>query len=111
MKEAPGDTIILHMYTHYKRQPHHVWFLRYRAEWTEFFTLDHFLPFFPSNNPKNQNFENMKKCLVISSFYTSVPKIMIICYTVPKIERMTDVIFIFHFKLFFALLSPNDPQN
>ena len=111
MKEAPGDTIILHIYTYHKRQPHPVWFLRYGAQWTEFFTLDHFLPFFPSNNQKNQNFENMKKCLVISSFYTSVTKIMIICYTVPEIQRMTDVIFIFHFKLFFALLPPNDPQN
>ena len=44
----------------------------------------------------------------ISSFYTSVPKIMIICYTVPKIWVMTDVI-IFHFELFFSLLpAPGD---
>ena len=29
---------------------------------TEFFViLDHFLPFYPLNNPKNQNFEKMKK--------------------------------------------------
>ena len=39
----------------------------------------------------------------MSSFYTSVPKIMIICYTVPQI-CVTDVIVIFHFGLFFALL-------
>ena len=32
------------------------------------------------------------------------PKIMIIWYTVPEIWRVTDVIFIFHFGLFFALL-------
>ena len=25
------------------------------------FALDHFLPFYPSNNPKNKNFEKMKK--------------------------------------------------
>ena len=37
-------------------------FLRYGAQWTEFFViLDHFLTFYPSNNPKNQNFEKMKK--------------------------------------------------
>ena len=42
----------------------------------------------------------------ISSFNTSVPKIMIICYTVPEIRRLTDAIFIFHLGLFFALLAP-----
>ena len=37
-------------------------FLRYGAQRTEFFViLDHFLTFYPINNPKNQNFENMKK--------------------------------------------------
>ena len=36
--------------------------MRYQAWQTEFFViLDHFLPFYPSNNPKNQNFEKMKK--------------------------------------------------
>ena len=38
---------------------------------------------FCPNNPKNQNFEKLKKPLEISSFYKSVPKFMIICYTVP----------------------------
>ena len=42
----------------------------------------------------------------ISSFYTSVPKIMIIFYTIPEIWRRMDVIFSFHFGLFFALLTP-----
>ena len=26
-----------------------------------FVILDHFLPFFPANNPQNKNFEKMKK--------------------------------------------------
>ena len=68
-------------------------------------TLDCFLPFYPPNNPKNQNFEKLKKSLDILSFYTSVPKIMIICYTVFKIWHVTDGI-IFHFGPFFALLPP-----
>ena len=39
-----------------------------------FLILDHFLPFYPPNNPENQNFEKMrKKTLEISSFYTGVP--------------------------------------
>ena len=128
-----------------------------------FVILDHFLPFYFPNNPKNQNFEKLKKahqdiiillkctknhdhilycsidmmhnrcncylsfwaifcpftsltvrkikilkkwkkCLEISLFYTSVPKIMITCYTVPEIWCVTDVIVNFHFGLFFALL-------
>ena len=52
-----------------------------------------------------------KKCLEISSFCTTAWKIMIICYTVPEIWHKTDVIGVFHFGLFFALLSPNSPKN
>ena len=44
-------------------------------------------------------------------FYTSVPKIMIIRYVVPETWRVTDVIFIFHFGLFFALLPPFQPKK
>ena len=44
-----------------------------------------------------------KKHLGISSFYTSAPKIIIICYTILEIWHVTDVI-IFHFGLFFTLL-------
>ena len=56
----------------------------------EFFViLDHFLPFYPTNKPKNQKFEKMKKSLEISLFYTYVPKIMIRC-TVPEIWCGTD---------------------
>ena len=52
-----------------------------------------------------------KKHLEISSFYTSVPKIMIICYTVSEIWHMTDVILTFHFVLFFAFLLHKSPKN
>ena len=40
----------------------------------------------------------------IPSLYTSVPKIMIICYAVPEIWHLIDVTFIFHFGLFSTLL-------
>ena len=46
-----------------------------------------------------------KKGLEISSFNTSVPKIMIRCFIVPEIWHMTDVNVIFHFGLIFAFLS------
>ena len=52
---------------------------------------------------KMKSSKKWKKCLKISSFYTSVTKIMTICYAVPEIWCVTDVI-IFHFSLFFALL-------
>ena len=40
-----------------------------------------FFALLPPNNPKLKIFINFKKTLEISSFYTSVPKIMILCYT------------------------------
>ena len=47
---------------YYKWQPHDVWFLRYEVQQTEFFVvLDCFLPFYPTNNLKNKNFEKLKK--------------------------------------------------
>ena len=47
---------------YHKWQSSDVWFLRYEVWWTEFFViLDWFLPFYPSNNLKNQNFEKLKK--------------------------------------------------
>ena len=47
-----------------------------------------------------------KKSLEISSFYITAPKIMIICYTVAETQCVMDVMFIFHFGLFFVLLPP-----
>ena len=54
----------------------------------------------PLQQPKKSKLKKNKKCsLEITSFETSVQKIMIICYTVPEIWHVTDVIFIFHFLL------------
>ena len=84
---------------YYKWQSYDVWFLRYRARQTGFFVmLDHFLPFYSPNNPKNQNFwkmKNKKNPLEILSFNASVPKIMIICYTVPEIWLFWAIFFPF----------------
>ena len=150
---------------YHKWQSNDVWFLRNCTQQTDFFViLDHFLPFYPTNDPKYQNFEKVEKlpgdiiilhrCYInynhmmhgswdtkrngqnflsfwtcfypftplktrkikilkkwkthpdVLSFYTNVPKFMIICYTVPEIWRVTDVIVIFQFGLLFALLPP-----
>ena len=53
-----------HHFTHVyqKSQSYDIRFLRYRVRQTEFFViLDHFLPFYSTNNPQNENFEKMKK--------------------------------------------------
>ena len=74
------------------------------------FVILDILPFYPTNNPKTQNFEKMKKTPGdISSFYTGVPEIMIICYKIPEIWH--EIIFIFHFGLFFPFYPPNSPKN
>ena len=83
---------------------------------TDVIVTFHFGLFFallPSQQPKKSKFQKKKKMekrLEISSFYTNVTKIMIIYYTVPEIWRVTDVIAIFHFGLFFVLLPLQQPK-
>ena len=71
-----------------------------------YFILGYFLPFYPNNSPKNENFKKMKKSLEISSFYKSAPKIMIICYTVPEIWHVTHVNCYFSFGAIFCPFTP-----
>ena len=61
-------------------------------------------PFTPLTAQKMKIFLKSKKYLDTLSFNKSVPEIMIICFTVPEIWYMTDLIVIFHFVLLFALL-------
>ena len=66
-KNPPADIIILNMYIINKN--HDVWFLRY------FFSFGTtFCPFTPLTTQKFKILRKRKKCLEISSFYTSVPK-------------------------------------
>ena len=68
----------------------------------------HFELFLTLNSPKNENIKKLKKYLEISSFYTNVPKIMIIGCAVSEIWRMTDVIIIFlgYFLPFYPWKQP-----
>ena len=62
---------ILHFITN---NNHDVWFLIYQARQREFFViLGYFLPFYPSNNPENQNFEEMINVPGDIIIYTGVP--------------------------------------
>ena len=91
-----------------------IWFLIYGAWRTDYFvTVGYFLPFYQLK-PEKWKFGKMKKKqkpLEISSFYTNVSKALIICYTVPKIRCVTDIILIFYLGLFFALLPPKNSKH
>ena len=71
--------------------------------------MGHFFPFYPTNNLKNQNFEKMKK----------TPRAIINLHKctknwnnlIPEIWCVTNVSSIFHFGLFFALLSAPKKQK
>ena len=72
----------------------------------------HFLLFYTPLASQKIKIKKKKKCLEISSFYRSVPKIMIISYTVPEIWHVTDVIVSFHFLAIFCPLTPqNSPKK
>ena len=71
-------------HVYHKWQSYDVWLLRYEVWWTEFFViLDYFLHFYPLNNPKNQNFEKLKKTFGDIIILHKCTNIMIIWYTVP----------------------------
>ena len=102
LKKAPGDIIILHICTINDNHMHGSWDTEHDGQnCLSFWTI--FCPFTPLTTRKIKIFKKWKKHL---EFYTSVMKIMIICYTVPEIWRVTDAIVIFHFGLFFAILPP-----
>ena len=78
-----------------------------------FVILGHVLPFHLPNSLKNKNEKKKKKWkkyLEISSFYKSVPNIMI-CYTVPEIWHVMDVIVIFHLTIFCPFTPPPCPYS
>ena len=83
-EKKPWDITILHVYHKWKSSD--VWFLRQGAREAEFFSFwAIFCLFIPKTTWKIKILKKWKKPLDISSFYTSVPKIMIICYAVPEI--------------------------
>ena len=83
MKKTPEDIIILQMCTiNDNHMMYGSWDMEHDGQnFLSFWTV--FCPFTPLTTWKIKILKNWKKYLEISSFYTSVPKIMIICYTVP----------------------------
>ena len=71
---------------------------------TDVIVIFYFGLFFALLQPKKWKFKKYEKKDWRYNRFTQVPKIMIICYNVPEIWHMTDVIVNFHFGLSFALL-------
>ena len=83
-----------------------IWYMvpEIRNETEEIFC--HFGPFFsPFTTIITGKIKNQ-----ISSFYKSVPKIIIICFAVPEIWHVKDIIS-FYFGSFFACLIPWKPEK
>ena len=72
---------------------------------TFFVILGHCLPFYPSHNPKKQNFEKLKKTPGVISILHKCTKNHNHMLYFPKTWRVTDVIFIFHFCPFAPLMA------
>ena len=73
---------------YHKSQSYDAWFLRHEV-WQNFLSFCTTFCFFTRlKTQKIKILEKWKKCLERSSFHTSVPKTMIICYTFPEIWCM-----------------------
>ena len=98
-QKTPGDIIILHLGT---TNDNHMMY----GYWDTERDRQNFFSFWinlPPNYQEIKILKKWKKHLEIWSFYMRVTKIMIICYAVPEIWHVTDII-IFHFGLFLTLL-------
>ena len=91
MKKMPRNIIILHKCT--INHDHMLYcsldMVCRRCNYFSFWAI--FCPFASLTAWKIEIFKKWKKLQEISSFYTSVPKTMIIHYTVPEIRSVTDV--------------------
>ena len=97
---------------YHKWQSYDIWFLRYQLQQIKFFLSSWAIsPPPPPTAQKMKISKNREKYLEISTFYTSAPKIMIICYTVLEIWCMADVIVVFHFGQFLPFYPSNSPKN
>ena len=105
MTKTHGDIIISYMCT---INDNHMIFGSWDIECNRQIVLSFWMVFcpFPPTTLKIKISEKWKNHLKIPSFYKSVPKIMIIWYTVREIWHVMDIIVIFHFGLIFALLTP-----
>ena len=99
-------------HVHHKSRSYDVWFLRYKVQRTKFFViLGHFLPFDGPENPKNQNFEEIKKMpgdiIILHLCTTNDNHMMYGSWDIQCDRHNFDYC---HFRLFFALYPCNNPK-
>ena len=111
IEKKKRKTIAHFTHVYQKLQSYEEQFLRYRVR--QLFC--HFGPYFallPLKQPEKWKFHKNEKRTWRYCLLHKCTKIMIICYAVSEIWHVTHVIFIFHFGLLFALLSPHtSPKN
>ena len=105
MKKTPRHIIILHTYNiNDNHMMYGSWDMKHDGQnFSSFWTV--FLPFYPPNNPKNQNLKNWKKRprdIILHMCAINDNQMMYGCW---HIEH--DRQFFCHFGPFFALLLPN----
>ena len=106
-KGKPGGIIILHMCT--KNHDHmlrYFWDIWCVMDVIVIFHFGLFLPFYPPNIPKNENFKKMKKRKKNTWRYHQFTQVHHKSWSYAILFLGYGVRQIFHFGLFFALLAP-----
>ena len=112
MKQVPRDIIILHKCT--KNHDHMLycsWDMNHDRCNCYFSFWAMFCPFTSLTAQKMKVSKKWKKYLEISSFYASVPKIMIIWYIVPEIWCVMDELLFFILGYFLPFYPKNLPKK
>ena len=112
MKKTPGDIIILHKCI--KNHDHMLYCSWYMTcdEYNCYFSFwDMFCPFTPLIAQKIKNIKKGKNAWTYHHFTQVFQKIMIICYAIPEIWLVLDIIVIFQFGLFFVLFPLKSLKN
>ena len=103
-KKMPGYIIILHKCTKIIIQDYTVPEIWHMMDVIIFHFGLSFALLLPKKLKFKKKLKKKKKKHLEISFYTSVPKIMTICYTILEIWHVTNVIVLFCFGQFFTLL-------
>ena len=89
------------------------WYMEH--DWENFFViLDYFLPFYPTNNPKNRNFEKMKKPpgdIIILHKCTKNNDHILYCSWDMARDRCNLFFFLGYFVALIPPPLPNSPKN
>ena len=104
--QIAGDTIILQMCTiNDNYMMYGSWDMKHEEQdFLSFWTI--FCLFTPLTTPKMKNLKTWKKCLEISSFYTSVLKIMIIATLFLRYSTWSMQLLFFIFGCFLPFTPP-----